>query len=90
MFKTNNPNTWCAGCPDFMIKAALERAMTALIKEEGWKKEELVFESFLTLLHNGNLGKGFWEKGPRALSSGTNILHQLKTFFLLIRIQVRN
>ncbi|MBS3123086.1 2-oxoacid:ferredoxin oxidoreductase subunit beta [Candidatus Woesearchaeota archaeon] len=42
MFKTNNPNTWCAGCPDFMIKAALERAMTALIKEEGWKKEELV------------------------------------------------
>ena len=41
MIKTNYPITWCPGCPNFMIKRAVEQALINLIKQ-GYKKEDFV------------------------------------------------
>lgn len=41
MFENDYPITWCPGCPNYVIKEALKKAMTELV-DEGEKKENFV------------------------------------------------
>ncbi len=41
MLETTNENTWCPGCPNFLIKKAVETAISRLM-EQGYPKESFV------------------------------------------------
>ncbi|MFH1276433.1 MAG: thiamine pyrophosphate-dependent enzyme [Candidatus Woesearchaeota archaeon] len=41
MFETKYPTTWCPGCPNYLIKVSVQKALESLTKQ-GYKKEDFV------------------------------------------------